>query len=311
MLQVWCCVDKVGILSLPNPSVEKVFFLQSKKARKNFKGRAAVLNVSNDPESQFGLRFDDKRWQDNLSSLKPLGLNILLNSPCSSPVRNLRLADCTGHLSLKYNLAPVPSHRRCLCLLAKEIGFMDRVLSFFSKEQSHIARLTRFSGFPPFSSGYRAVRAKEKGAHQLLTQGTADVVIDTCSDFWDGTNLCPITAHDRRKVLDFYQRNSMSSYCIAFSYRPVSESAKDLSFEDNTKVDALLDQLHLVTDTDSYHRILGGQVFIGMVTLQYQAKKDIIPLVEDLNKAGIRFVHFSAEDELKSRVRVFGRMEQG
>ncbi|EDO38517.1 predicted protein [Nematostella vectensis] len=317
-ITVWCCVDKVGILSLPNPSVEKVFFLQSKKARKNFKGRAAVLNVSNDPESQFGLRFDDKRWQDNLSSLKPLGLNILLNSPCSSPVRNLRLADCTGHLSLKYNLAPVPSHRRCLCLLAKEIGFMDRVLSFFSKEQyvfavqssavpaanfslqtssylavckerpvpsmtsvlvkesytvgkcwistsvtvcpliaspfrivqsarSHIARLTRFSGFPPFSSGYRAVRAKEK----------------------------------------------------AFSPH---QSAKDLSFEDNTKVDALLDQLHLVTDTDSYHRILGGQVFIGMVTLQYQAKKDIIPLVEDLNKAGIRFVHFSAEDELKSRV---------
>ncbi|XP_048575699.1 transmembrane protein 94 isoform X2 [Nematostella vectensis] len=426
-ITVWCCVDKVGILSLPNPSVEKVFFLQSKKARsksekqkargrktssstwesdisrqvsreettdlsssssdddddddddavaapdgvkikENFKGRAAVLNVSNDPESQFGLRFDDKRWQDNLSSLKPLGLNILLNSPCSSPVRNLRLADCTGHLSLKYNLAPVPSHRRCLCLLAKEIGFMDRVLSFFSKEQYVFAvqsSAVPAANFSLQTSSYLAV-CKERpvpsmtsvlvkesytGAHQLLTQGTADVVIDTCSDFWDGTNLCPITAHDRRKVLDFYQRNSMSSYCIAFSYRPVSEvphctsdaffrippifqwiscsesegesvsemsldgeedvyeedtgisfSAKDLSFEDNTKVDALLDQLHLVTDTDSYHRILGGQVFIGMVTLQYQAKKDIIPLVEDLNKAGIRFVHFSAEDELKSRV---------
>ena len=30
--QVWCCIDRDGILSLPNPSVEKVFFLQSKKS---------------------------------------------------------------------------------------------------------------------------------------------------------------------------------------------------------------------------------------------------------------------------------------
>ena len=27
----------------------------------------------------------------------------------------------------------------------------------------------------------------------------------------------------RKKVLDFYQRNSMSAYCVAFSYRPVTE----------------------------------------------------------------------------------------
>ena len=28
---MWCCVDKEGILSLPNPCAEKVFFLKSKK----------------------------------------------------------------------------------------------------------------------------------------------------------------------------------------------------------------------------------------------------------------------------------------
>ena len=32
-IQVWCCVDKEGILSLPNPSVEKVFFLRTKKSK--------------------------------------------------------------------------------------------------------------------------------------------------------------------------------------------------------------------------------------------------------------------------------------
>ena len=34
--------------------------------------------------------------------------------------------------------------------------------------------------------------------------------------------------------------------------------------------------------------------------------QDIIPLVEDLNNAGIRFVYFSSENELRSRVRAYG-----
>ena len=28
---MWCCIDKEGILSLPNPCAEKVFFLKSRK----------------------------------------------------------------------------------------------------------------------------------------------------------------------------------------------------------------------------------------------------------------------------------------
>ena len=55
-------------------------------------------------------------------------------------------------------------------------------------------------------------------------------------------------------------------------------------------------------DLDFYQRIIGGQIFIGMITLQHKAKQDIPPLVEDLNNAGIRFVYFSEENEIKSRV---------
>ena len=39
-----------------------------------------------------------------------------------------------------------------------------------------------------------------------------------------------------------------------------------------------------------------------MVTLQYQTKPDVVRLVERLDKACIRFVHFSKENELRSRV---------
>ena len=45
-----------------------------------------------------------------------------------------------------------------------------------------------------------------------------------------------------------------------------------------------------------------NQTFLGMVQLQYQALVDIVQLIDLLEKACIRFVHFSKENELRSRV---------
>ena len=42
---------------------------------------------------------------------------------------------------------------------------------------------------------------------------------------------------------------------------------------------------------------------IGWLTVTLYFLQDILPLIEDLNNAGIRFVYFSAENELRSRVR--------
>ena len=39
-----------------------------------------------------------------------------------------------------------------------------------------------------------------------------------------------------------------------------------------------------------------------MVTMQYQAQSDMVELIERLERACIRFVHFSKENELRSRV---------
>jgi hypothetical protein len=43
--------------------------------------------------------------------------------------------------------------------------------------------------------------------------------------------------------------------------------------------------------------LIRGDLFLLLSIL-----KDIPPLVEDLNNAGIRFVHFSEENEIKSQV---------
>jgi len=44
-----------------------------------------------------------------------------------------------------------------------------------------------------------AVVVKEKFSRslQLLAQGTADIVLDSCVEFWNGRDLCPLSPADR------------------------------------------------------------------------------------------------------------------
>lgn len=92
-ISAFCCVDKKGILSWPNPTPEKVFFLRDSNndegstsssetsLNSNLSEQnggigvtAEVLDVTHDQNSPFKLEFDDHEWKNHLSSLKPLGL---------------------------------------------------------------------------------------------------------------------------------------------------------------------------------------------------------------------------------------------
>jgi len=46
-----------------------------------------------------------------------------------------------------------------------------------------------------------------------------------------------------------------------------------------------------------------GQVFLGMISMQYCAKPDVMRLIEKLEKSCIRFIHFSSDNEQISRVK--------
>lgn len=98
------CVDKKGILSWPNPTAEKIFFLHdaatgterdtdtdqvsnstvensesvvgapaAATAAANQATVAEVLDLTHDQHSPFKLVFDDHEWDVHLNSLKPLG----------------------------------------------------------------------------------------------------------------------------------------------------------------------------------------------------------------------------------------------
>ncbi|KAH8413530.1 hypothetical protein KR009_011998 [Drosophila setifemur] len=401
-----CCVDKKGILSWPNPTAEKVFFLHNSDEAQHEDGSgsqsssesesdeapdvdedhkergivAEVLDLTHDQHCPFRLEFDDHEWKAHIKSLKPLGLAILLNT--CSPLTHEHYAQFCGHVTavamLDKDLVPVTNryayaliessksflHGRCLCELAKQIGFTDHATDRFALEGQlasyrhlqpdvvrrdiRFARQLQLSSKVkvPFPHSLSVVMKENPGGYlSLFTQGTADIILDCCDDFWDGKDLRPLCAQDRKRALDFYQRSALTSYCTAFAYRPlrhgihgalsgprqsggeclylelppesklrmqhVDKTHCDFQGGHNVKLSHSISTDSLLfseskdedcNDVEGCFEMQCHQVFIGMVTMQYQAQNDIVRLVERLERACIRFVHFSKENELRSRV---------
>ncbi|XP_069056247.1 transmembrane protein 94 isoform X2 [Pleurodeles waltl] len=306
-----------------------------------------MLSLSQDQQNPSSIQFDDANWKLHLSSLKPLGLNVLLNL-CNASVTEC-LCCFSDHLC---NIALQETHSAVLpvhvpwglCELARLIGFTPGAKELFQQE-NHLAMyllpsdemvketiLGKLSSVakrrPPLSHMISLfIRDTISSTEQMLSHGTADVILQSCTDFWDGADIYPLSGSDRKKVLDFYQRACLSGYCSAFSYKPMQCL---LSSELNGHCIELIQipgqnglssacDLPLTTNKHNSRRnswssdgigeasedsrmALNGQIFIGMVSSQYQARLDIVRLIDALVNACIRFVYFSMEDELKSKV---------
>ncbi|KAI5623418.1 transmembrane protein 94 isoform X1, partial [Silurus asotus] len=307
-----------------------------------------MLSLSQDQQNPVSIQFDDSGWQAHLSSLKPLGLNIMLNL-CNAPVTQ-QLCRFSDHLS---NLALQETHGAVLpvhvpwglCELSRLIGFTPGARELFNKE-NHLALYQLPNGDKPSETCTRRVQHVTKRqppiSHlisllvresttnnvQMLSHGSADLILEACTDFWDGTDIYPLSGSDRKKVQDFYQRACLSGYCSAFAYKPMQVA---LSVQLNGKCvelapgPALFSGVELPSTTPIKHsgrrnswssdegigeglekedcvQALSGQIFMGMVSSQFQARLDTVRLIENLVGACIRFVYFSREDELRSKV---------
>ncbi|XP_072932217.1 transmembrane protein 94 [Epargyreus clarus] len=381
-LSALCCVDKKGILSWPNPTAEKVFFLRNSSPSSQHSSKTSlvgsmghhsettleqiagcdskqnsepstiveVLDLTHDQNAPFRVEFDEQRWRTHLARLKPLGLAALLNTCAPAPRHTYAhfCAHLTCEAQYSEDLVPV-TNRRCLCELAKQIGFTDAVADSYTVQEclaifrhlqaDTIRRETRFVRSLHLSTRVKvplphmlAVLVRDQAAQlQMLTQGTADIILDSCVDYWNGRDLTPISPTDRKKIIDFYQRNSLTAYCTAFAYKPLTRSIAPTLAQLYLELPADSRQLYVpraaswadapalhfhstdsllfnevtdddVTDTEGFFDMQCNQVFIGMVTMQYQAQSDMVELIERLERACIRFVHFSKENELRSRV---------
>ncbi|XP_053938904.1 transmembrane protein 94 isoform X2 [Cuculus canorus] len=309
-----------------------------------------MLSLSQDQQNPSCIQFDDSNWHMHLNSLKPLGLNVLLNL-CNASVTE-RLCRFSDHLC---NIALQETHNAVLpvhvpwglCELARLIGFTPGAKDLF-KQENYLALyrlpsdemvketiLGKLSSItkrrPPLSHMINLfVKDTTTSTEQMFSHGTADIILEACTDFWDGTDIYPLSGSDRKKVLDFYQRACLSGYCSAFAYKPMHCA---LSSQLNGKCIELVqvpgqsaiftccdlpgttpikqssrrnswssDGIGEVMEKEDCIQALSGQIFMGMVSSQYQARLDIVRLIDGLVNACIRFVYFSLEDELKSKV---------
>ncbi|XP_029383432.1 transmembrane protein 94 isoform X2 [Echeneis naucrates] len=307
-----------------------------------------MLSLSQDQQNPASIQFDDLSWQCHLPSLKPLGLNIMLNL-CNASITQ-QLCRFSDHLS---NLALQESHGTVLpvyvpwglCELSRLIGFTPGARELF-KQENHLALYQLPSGEktkeftshhlhyftkrqPPMSHLISLfVRDSSSNNIQMLSHGSADLILEACTDFWDGTDIYPLSGSDRKKVLDFYQRACLSGYCSAFAYKPMQVSLSDqlngkcvelapgpclfsgvelpstmpIKYNSCRNSWSSDEGIGEGVEREDCVQALSGQIFMGMVSSQFQARLDTVRLIDALVTACIRFVYFSMEDELRSKV---------
>ncbi|MCJ8747721.1 hypothetical protein PDJAM_G00156500 [Pangasius djambal] len=348
------------------------------------------------------VQFDDMQWERHAPSLRPLGLAIqLLLGDAAMATRVLRLSDHLTHAALLRTRPPCQPVRPPwgLCQLPQILGFSPLAREPFQQRMSVAAYTlptipcSGESGViaPPPVSMRRLpfshliallVHHAHTGDYQLFSYGSADAVLSTCSEFWNGEDLQTLTDSDRKKVVDFYQRSCMAGQCVAVSFKPLlqphdleidgmcvelpaslsNEDAGDYQLFSYGSADAVLstcsefwngEDLQTLTDSDRkkvvdfYQRScmagqcvvvsfkpllqphdleidgmcvelpaslsnedaedvflspLKQQIFLGLVSSQYQVRPDMVRLISGLDSACIRFVYFSNEEEVRSKV---------
>ncbi|KAG0348719.1 hypothetical protein BG004_004433 [Podila humilis] len=225
-ITVICSIDKEGTIATAFPEVEQVLVTTDDE-------ETVVLDVLEDEFSPNGLRFEDKDWETYIQSLKPIGLNQLLNTKCSSLSALRRKEDHRKCNTLHFHSRTRAAQQTCVCRLGKEIGFANEALYPFTLQKeifcSHpnlplppmtFGRLTNYEVPTMLSTIYH-----DRGSnnHMVLTDGHVECVVECCSEYWDGTGLQELGDVMLKKISDFYQTAVVNDLqCVAYAYRPIS-----------------------------------------------------------------------------------------
>jgi hypothetical protein len=281
-----------------------------------------VLDLMFDRETadeQHVLNFEDPDWRRHINLLKPLGLNSLITGTSKLPDFDSveGMVDAKSHLWKKY-----------VYLLGKEIGFSDDVLESFSfRKRIHTQRSNKEMS---------AVIVEYEGAGmQIHSFGHPQLLVDYCSDYWDGNDIRPISDQIREHISETYSQWSKRRdlYCLALAYKPIdarynpliTESTQgedsinirdqDIQQEDlenleepnsAVKTDSLLfDTIREKTTAQKFNAMQCGQIFLGMIAFRQQPKTNLPDFIRDLeNDSGVRFIFFSSHNT--QRTKAFG-----
>lgn len=91
--------------------------------------------MTHDYTNGYQLKFDDKNWKNYLSSLKPLGLSILINT-CNEQVSNsyLKLCDFIKVHSTKINSFLSEKSHQCVSKMENNENSLSNSLNIFEEQ---------------------------------------------------------------------------------------------------------------------------------------------------------------------------------
>ena len=298
-----------------------------------------VLGLSCRPEEPREIFFNDINWMDFIDSLKAIGLSSILSSHVvqelnlttsatmsASLLQELRATDCMCSLGVEVGVTdyattafqPDIKNTLSICPLMYESALpahsSSRVSQLWSCARKEV-------GSVPYMLS-TLLCEKDGSRCQMVSRSHADFAVACCRDFWDGSDLLPLGMEEKRRIKEFYTRHSLLAHTVLLSYRPALEvDCSQLSHytsifvpfnklvaDESTPEDSLQSTLlnrnehNQAILADTVFQLQNEQIFLGLISLQYHPYEDIVALVEDLSKAGIRFVHFSAESELRENI---------
>ena len=294
-----------------------------------------ILDLSPDLANQSGLGFDDLNWESFLGSLKPIGINTLATSHCVRDPYSWSPEHCSEYV--RSNLCKT----NCVCPLGVLIGVGEYLQSNFtnvgllfgvsdvSECEEKISTLVRRPPASLLTENFiqphllsSILMDKNTGNYLIMSRGSGELVAACCSDFWDGKDLQPMTNIERGEIEVFYRRRHLTSYCVTLAYNPLVDF--DLSSLLEKRIGLYIPKSKIQANNYSSTPVFGegarssvvaafsgeqlfsnlicNQVFLGIVSLQFQPRADIVHLIEDLESTGIRFVYFTNENEFRGKV---------
>lgn len=127
--------------------------------------------------------------------LKPLGLQCLITSEC----KICSLLKRIPHISNFQNKFFLPSPRQtCQCAIAREIGFKDESHDLFQKKKEFFIVCPTHpcieddiddEQFEVPSIHINVLEEKATNEIMIFSEGSLDLILDFCSDYWDGESI--------------------------------------------------------------------------------------------------------------------------
>lgn len=138
---------------------------------------------------------------------------------------------------------------------------------------------------------------EKDGQFEVMSQGNPRVILQNCTDYWDGTNIVMLAEEDRQRINTLLLQWTADDYdSIAFSYKPlIKEEIESILKEPNSLID--LDE----RTKDLLHSVQRRHIFLGMVAVANHPKPEANHFIEDVFDAGIRFVIFSQGNYLETK----------